>query len=185
MRTPCALEAIARVIDEVDDVVVGAGTVTRPEQIDELSRLGVSFAATPGWTPELLDALAAARMPALPGVSTVSEAMVLRDRGFSVLKLFPARILGGIAFLRSLHPVLPDVRFCPTGGIRDEQIVEYAALPNVISLGGTWLCPREVVMARDWDHVTRLARFARARAGRFAPGLEPSSTEAKPHAHRH
>jgi 2-dehydro-3-deoxyphosphogluconate aldolase / (4S)-4-hydroxy-2-oxoglutarate aldolase len=160
LRTPAALEAVANVARHVPEVLVGAGTVVEPAQAQAAAEAGARFLVSPGCTPRLLDAMAETGLPHLPGVATVSEAMTLRERGLTEMKLFPAAASGGVAFLTSLVSPLPDVRFCPTGGITADSAPEYLALPNVGCVGGSWLTPSELVRDADWDGITRLARDA-------------------------
>lgn len=160
LRTPGALEAIERVAAEVPEAVVGAGTVTTPEQASASARAGASFLVSPGCTPRLSAAMADTGLPFLPGVSTVSEALELLERGVNEMKFFPAEASGGAAFLKALSSPLPQARFCPTGGITVDSAPSYLALPNVGCVGGSWLTPSSLVEAGDWDRVTELAREA-------------------------
>lgn len=162
LRTPTALEAIAAAAREVPEAVVGAGTVVRAEQVGAAARAGARFLVSPGWTPGLLDAMTASGLPFLPGVSTASEVVALAERGVTELKFFPAEAAGGTAYLRALAAPLPDVRFCPTGGIDAERAPAYLALPNVACVGGSWMVPQDALRDRDWDRVERLAREAAA-----------------------
>lgn len=162
LRTAAALEAVARIAGELPNVVVGAGTITRPEDITAARKAGARFLVTPGTPPDLAAALAEAGLPALPGCATVSEAMALAMRGFSLLKFFPAQACGGTAWLRSVGAPLPALRFCPTGGIDDSNAAHYLALANVAAVGGSWMAPREAIRAGDFDHIAELARKAAA-----------------------
>src|SRR5262245_22416420 len=117
LRTPAALEAIKAIVAEVPDAIVGAGTVTRPLDIARADEAGVDFLATPGAPPALMQALRDAPVPVLPGCATVSEAMELAAAGFPVLKFFPAEHSGGVRWLTSVAEPLPQIRFCPTGGV--------------------------------------------------------------------
>ncbi|MEU0184227.1 bifunctional 4-hydroxy-2-oxoglutarate aldolase/2-dehydro-3-deoxy-phosphogluconate aldolase [Streptomyces sp. NPDC006207] len=162
LRTPTALEAIAAAAREVPEAVVGAGTVVRAEQVGAAARAGARFLVSPGWTPGLLDTMTASGLPFLPGVSTASEVVALAERGVTELKFFPAEAAGGTAYLRALAAPLPDVRFCPTGGIDAERAPTYLALPNVACVGGSWMVPQDALRDRDWDRVERLAREAAA-----------------------
>lgn len=162
LRTPAALGAIERIAAEVPEAVVGAGTVTTPEQAAAAAGAGARFLVSPGSTATLAAAMADTGLPFLPGVSTVSEALALLERGVSELKFFPAEAAGGAAFLKSLSGPLPQVRFCPTGGITPASAPDYLALPNVGCVGGSWLTPADAVAAGDWDRVTDLARQAAA-----------------------
>ncbi|MFJ6928322.1 bifunctional 4-hydroxy-2-oxoglutarate aldolase/2-dehydro-3-deoxy-phosphogluconate aldolase [Streptomyces nigra] len=167
LRTPGALDAIRAVADAVPEAVVGAGTVLTPEQVTRSVEAGARFLVSPGWTHSLLDAMRASGVPYLPGVSTASEVLALLERGVRELKFFPAEAAGGTAYLKSLYGPLPQVRFCPTGGIGPGSAPDYLALPNVACVGGSWMLPADAVAARDWARVETLAREA-AGLGRSA-----------------
>jgi 2-dehydro-3-deoxyphosphogluconate aldolase/(4S)-4-hydroxy-2-oxoglutarate aldolase len=167
LRTPAALAAIERILGEVPDAVVGAGTVLAADQLAAVERLGVAFAVSPGATPRLLAAAAGSPVPLLPGAATASEVMRLLEEGYAVMKLFPAEPAGGTALLAALASPLPTARFCPTGGIDASSAPRYLALPNVVCVGGSWLTPRAAVAAGDWTRITGLARAA---AGLREPG---------------
>lgn len=157
LRTPTALESIRRIAAEVPEIAVGAGTVTTPEQAADAVKAGSSFLVSPGTTPALLDAMLSTGADLLPGCATISEALALREAGLTELKFFPAEASGGAAFLGSLGGPLPDLRFCPTGGITLDSAPRYLALPNVACVGGTWLTPASVVASRDWSSITAAA----------------------------
>ncbi|MBQ0998458.1 bifunctional 4-hydroxy-2-oxoglutarate aldolase/2-dehydro-3-deoxy-phosphogluconate aldolase [Streptomyces sp. RK62] len=167
LRTPGALDAIRAIADAVPEAVVGAGTVLTPEQVRRSVEAGARFLVSPGWTDSLLDAMRASGVPYLPGVSTASEVLALLERGVRELKFFPAEAAGGTAYLKSLYGPLPQVRFCPTGGIGPGSAPDYLALPNVTCVGGSWMLPADAVAARDWARVETLAREA-AGLGRSA-----------------
>jgi 2-dehydro-3-deoxyphosphogluconate aldolase / (4S)-4-hydroxy-2-oxoglutarate aldolase len=160
LRTAAALPAIERVAAEVPDIVVGAGTVTTPEQAERATKAGAAFLVTPGCTDRLLDAVTDTGLPFLPGVSTVSEALRAAERGIAALKFFPAEASGGVNYLRALGGPLPELRFCPTGGVTPDNAPRYLALPNVGCVGGTWLTPGETLAAGDYAHVEALAAQA-------------------------
>ncbi len=162
LRTPVALTAIERVAAEVPDIVVGAGTVTSPEQAKQAADAGAKFLVTPGCTDSVLDAAFATGLPFLPGAATVSEAMRLTERGLSALKFFPAEASGGAAFLKSIAGPLPELQFCPTGGITVSSAPSYLALPNVGCIGGSWLTPAKLLAAKDFAAVEKLAAEAAA-----------------------
>jgi 2-dehydro-3-deoxyphosphogluconate aldolase/(4S)-4-hydroxy-2-oxoglutarate aldolase len=162
LRTPVALEAIRMIAAEVEGAIVGAGTITRPEDFDACLEAGAVFGVSPGLTPSLIEAARASRLPLLPGVMTPSEVIAARAAGFQQLKLFPAQQAGGVGMLKALAGPFPDVTFCPTGGISADVAPEYLALGNVACVGGSWLAPRQAVAAGDWQAVTQLAREARA-----------------------
>jgi 2-dehydro-3-deoxyphosphogluconate aldolase/(4S)-4-hydroxy-2-oxoglutarate aldolase len=147
---------------EVPEVVVGAGTVTAPEHAEQAAAAGAAFLVTPGCTDRLLDAAEATGLPLLPGASTVSEAMRLAERGATALKFFPAEPSGGVPYLRAIAGPLPRLRFCPTGGINPSSAASYLALPNVGCVGGSWLAPKDALLAGDFPRIEALARQAAA-----------------------
>jgi 2-dehydro-3-deoxyphosphogluconate aldolase/(4S)-4-hydroxy-2-oxoglutarate aldolase len=164
LRTDAAIEAVVA-LAEMPEVVVGVGTVTSPSDVRLALSAGAKFLVSPGTPPELAEALAQAPVPALPGCATVSEAMALAARGFSVLKFFPAAASGGVPFLTAMVAPLPHIKFCPTGGIDMANAAAYLALPNVVCVGGSWVAPKDAVQAGDFARITALAREA-ARLGR-------------------
>ncbi|WP_020498016.1 bifunctional 4-hydroxy-2-oxoglutarate aldolase/2-dehydro-3-deoxy-phosphogluconate aldolase [Sciscionella marina] len=157
LRTEAALESVRRIAAEVGELTVGAGTITAPEQAAAAVEAGAAFLVTPGTTDTVLDAVLASGVPTLPGAATVSEAMRLAERGFTELKFFPAAASGGPDYLRAINGPLPDLRFCPTGGIRPATAGEYLELPNVGCIGGTWLTPAGALAAGDYARITELA----------------------------
>lgn len=162
LRTPAALEAIRAIAAEVPEIVVGAGTVVTPGQVAAAASAGAQFLVSPGATPSLLGELAASGLPFLPGTATASEVMAVLEAGFTEMKLFPAEASGGVGLLRSVAGPLPAARFCPTGGITPATAPAYLGLPNVGCVGGSWLTPKDVLAAEDWDAVRRLAADAAA-----------------------
>ncbi|MGW2157172.1 bifunctional 4-hydroxy-2-oxoglutarate aldolase/2-dehydro-3-deoxy-phosphogluconate aldolase [Nonomuraea sp. NPDC001699] len=162
LRTPAALGAIERIAAEVPGATVGAGTIRTTADISAAVAAGSRFLVSPGTTLSLVEALEASGVPYLPGAATVSEVMALAERGIKELKFFPAEAAGGVPYLKSLAGPLPDVRFCPTGGIRAESAADYLRLPNVGCVGGSWLTPADVLAAGDWARVEKLAADAAA-----------------------
>jgi 2-dehydro-3-deoxyphosphogluconate aldolase/(4S)-4-hydroxy-2-oxoglutarate aldolase len=158
LRTAAAFEAIQRILAEVPEAIVGAGTVLTPAQLDKVVSLGTAFAVSPGATPALLDAAAGSKVPLLPGIATASEVMAVLERGYTYMKLFPAEAMNGIALLSSLASPLPSARFCPTGGIDPEKAKRYLMLPNVVCVGGSWMAPNDAIREGKWDRITELAR---------------------------
>ena len=160
LRSGVALRAIEAVARAVPKMHLGAGTVTRAAEVAQVVSAGAKFALSPGCSEALVDAVKAAKLPFSPGVMTPSEVMRARDHGFTLMKLFPAAQAGGIAMLKALGAPLPDVRFCPTGGVSTENLREILALPNVAMAGGSWLTPSDALRQGDWSRITRLAREA-------------------------
>jgi 2-dehydro-3-deoxyphosphogluconate aldolase/(4S)-4-hydroxy-2-oxoglutarate aldolase len=160
LRSEAAVPAIERVVAEVPDIVVGAGTVTTARQVEAVQRAGARFLVSPGSPSGLLDAALESGLPLLAGASTETEMMRLAEHGLEAMKFFPAEPSGGVPYLAAVAGPLPHLRFCPTGGITPATVPSYLRLPNVGCVGGSWLTPREAVRAGDWALVTRLAREA-------------------------
>lgn len=165
LRTDAGLPAIRAIAEAVPDAVLGAGTVLSAAQMREAADAGCRFAVSPGATPALLEAALAADLPFLPAAATASEAMRLAEAGCLRQKIFPAEAVGGLRLLKSLGEPLPDIRFCPTGGVSAGNARDYLALRNVVCVGGSWVAPKEAVAAGDWLRIERLARDAVALAG--------------------
>lgn len=160
LRTPAAAESIERIAAEVPGAVVGAGTVVTAGDAERSLKAGARFLVSPGCTPGLRAAMADTGLPFLPGVSSASEAMALLEEGVTAMKFFPAEPAGGVPYLKALGGPLPQITFCPTGGIRPGNAAEYLALPNVGCVGGTWLTPSDAVRTGDWGRIRGLAAGA-------------------------
>ncbi len=163
LRTPAALDAIAQMA-LVEGGVVGAGTLLSPADVARAKAAGARFGVSPGTTDALLDACEAADLALLPGAATASEAMRLLERGYTMQKFFPAEASGGAPALRAIGAPIPQVAFCPTGGVTPENAPDYLALKNVRCVGGSWVAPRALVDAGDWTAIEALARQAAALA---------------------
>jgi len=162
LRSGYALESIRAIRRELPQVVLGAGTVTRPEQVDAVIDAGVEFVASPGSTSRLIEFAMLKPVELLPGIATPSEAMRLMEYGIETMKFFPAEAAGGIPMLNSMFGPLPQITFCPTGGINAALARDYLALPNVACVGGSWMVPQNLVEDGDWEQVTALAAEAAA-----------------------
>jgi 2-dehydro-3-deoxyphosphogluconate aldolase / (4S)-4-hydroxy-2-oxoglutarate aldolase len=161
LRTPCALDAITAMVENLPaDAVIGAGTIITPADLEKAVKAGSTFLVSPGTTPALIEAAKASAIPLLPGVATPTEAMRLMVEGFTHQKFFPAEAAGGVPMLKSIGGPLPQITFCPTGGIDLAKAPTYLALPNVACVGGTWMAPKELMKAGRWDEIERLAREA-------------------------
>lgn len=161
LRTPHGLGAI-RAMAQVPGAIVGVGTLTQGEEFAAARDAGAVFGVSPGLTATLIDAARKSGLPLLPGVMTPSEVMAAREAGFRQLKLFPAVPAGGVGMLNAIGGPLPDVTFCPTGGISIETAPQFLACKNVACVGGSWLTPKDAIMAGNWAHITQLARAAAA-----------------------
>jgi 2-dehydro-3-deoxyphosphogluconate aldolase/(4S)-4-hydroxy-2-oxoglutarate aldolase len=160
MRTDCALEAVGVMKEAAPSLIVGMGTVRTPDDVRQSLEAGAEFLVSPGAGPVLLEAMAASDAPSLPGVATASEAMTVYDAGLKAMKFFPAEPAGGIAYLKSLYGPLPDIVFCPTGGISAERAPDYLALPNVACVGGSWIATKKLIADGDWDAIAANAKRA-------------------------
>jgi len=161
LRTVHGLAAI-RAMTQVEGAIVGVGTLTQPGEFAAARDAGAVFGVSPGLTPSLVDAARKSGLPLLPGVMTPSEVLAAREAGFLQLKLFPAVPAGGIGMLDAIAGPLPDVTFCPTGGISIDTAPQFLARKNVACVGGSWLTPKDAMAAGDWNRITELARAAAA-----------------------
>ena len=159
LRTSAALDAI-RAMAEVPGGVVGAGTLLTPADVKAAKAAGARFGVSPGVTEALLDACAEHDLPLLPGAATATEIMALLEKGYTVQKFFPAEQAGGAAYLKSVGAPIPQVRFCPTGGISLKNARDYLALPNILCVGGSWVAPKDAMARGDWAAITALAAEA-------------------------
>ena len=159
LRTKHGLGAI-KAMSEVEGAIVGVGTLTQPEEFAAARDAGAVFGVSPGLTAALIAAAKSSGLPLLPGVMTPSEVMVAREHGFKQLKLFPAVPAGGVGMLNGIGGPLPDVTFCPTGGISQETAPQFLKLKNVACVGGSWLTPKDLIAAGEWDKITEIARLA-------------------------
>lgn len=159
LRTPAALEAIAEMA-MVEGGVVGAGTLLTERDVEAAKKAGASFGVSPGATDRLLAACEDHDLPLLPGAATATEVMRLLERGYTVQKFFPAEVNGGVPALKAIGAPIPQVRFCPTGGVSPQNAPDYLALANVLCVGGSWVAPNALVKAGDWAGITRLAAEA-------------------------
>lgn len=157
LRTAAALDAIRAIKAECEDVLLGVGTVVNEQNLKDIAEIGVDFAVSPGFTPNLIKKSQDLGVELLPGVASPSEVMVGMELGLSCFKLFPAVAVGGIPLLKSIGGPLPQVSFCPTGGLKIETFTDFLALPNVACVGGTWLVPKEAVEKQDWQAITDIA----------------------------
>ncbi|MBB5213619.1 bifunctional 4-hydroxy-2-oxoglutarate aldolase/2-dehydro-3-deoxy-phosphogluconate aldolase [Parapusillimonas granuli] len=160
LRSDAALEAIRLISQAVPEALVGVGTVRSARQLESAINAGARFGVSPGFTPDIARAARQTGIPFLPGVATATEAMLAADEGCTAQKLFPAQAVGGTALLKALYGPLPDIVFCPTGGINAANARSYLDLPNVKCVGGSWLTPEAAVAGRQWGAITELARQA-------------------------
>ncbi len=162
LRTDAGLPAIAAISKAFPQALVGAGTILDKAQFYQVRDAGGQFCVSPGSTQTLRQAALEADMPYLPGVSSLSEMMTLREDGYRCLKLFPAETVGGHSLLKAAYSVLPDLQFCPTGGITLEKAPAYLEQPNISCVGGSWLVSPSDLTDHNWPMITQKAREAAA-----------------------
>ena len=162
LRTGCALAAIAQMAKAFPEMAVGAGTLKGRHDVYRVQEAGAAFGVSPGYTREIHDGGIEANLPLLPGVATPSEVLTARSAGHRFLKFFPAEQSGGAAFLKSIGSPIPQVKFCPTGGISLKNAPDYLSLKNILCVGGSWVAPKEAMAQGDWAVITKLAAEARA-----------------------
>ncbi len=156
LRTPAAVDAAKAIIAEVPDAIVGIGTILNGDDLSRAEAMGARFGISPGATPELLKAAAASPLPFAPGIATASELMAALAHGFDLVKFFPAEQAGGIKALRALAGPFPNAKFCPTGGIGEANASAWLGEPNVVAVGGSWLCPPAEIRSGNWAGITAI-----------------------------
>ncbi|GAB3102159.1 bifunctional 4-hydroxy-2-oxoglutarate aldolase/2-dehydro-3-deoxy-phosphogluconate aldolase [Lysobacter terrae] len=162
LRTEAAIGAIRAIREQVPEASVGAGTVLTARDLSAVEAAGATFAISPGATDALYAAAGDAQIPLLPGIATASELMHGLELGYQRFKFFPAESSGGIAALKSFAGPFAQAKFCPTGGIDIAKAPAYLALPNVMTIGGSWMVPADALANGDWQRITDLAREAAA-----------------------
>ncbi|URX63872.1 bifunctional 4-hydroxy-2-oxoglutarate aldolase/2-dehydro-3-deoxy-phosphogluconate aldolase [Luteibacter anthropi] len=160
LRTPAALDAVRAIAAEVEGAFVGVGTVLTAKDLEAAFKAGAKFAVSPGSSPRLLNAADDSELPLLPGAASASEAMELLERGYRFQKFFPAVPAGGPKLIGAWASPLPQIRFCPTGGVSLANAHEFLSLPNVVCVGGSWLTPADKLAAGDYASIETLAREA-------------------------
>ncbi|MGJ8559428.1 MAG: bifunctional 4-hydroxy-2-oxoglutarate aldolase/2-dehydro-3-deoxy-phosphogluconate aldolase [Litorimonas sp.] len=160
LRTPNAFKVIETLKNANHDILLGVGTVIDTAQVERLAKVGVDFIVTPGTTPRLADAIATNKIPCVPGISTVGEAVAMLERGYDTVKFFPAEAAGGVSTLKAIGGPLPQLSFMPTGGIGRDDVRRYLDLSSVICVGGSWVADKASLASRDWDAITRNAKIA-------------------------
>ena len=160
LRTKVALEAIKAIATAMPEAMIGAGTVINAQQYDAAVAAGAKFIISPGYSQQLLEYAKTGSAPLIPGVSTPSEIITALELGYDHLKFFPAEANGGAAALKAIAGPLPQVRFCPTGGISLDNVADYIALNCVVTVGGSWMMPNDAIAAGNWEKVTELAKQA-------------------------
>ena len=160
LRSSCALGVIETMAANAKEAVVGAGTLTRPEQFVTSRDAGAQFVVSPAFSPSLAGAADEVGLPFLPGATTPTEVLVAREYGYCELKCFPSDLNGGLRWLQHMAPLFPDVSFCPTGGITNGNVFETLRQPNVFAAGGMYMAPKQLVAAADWKAVKAVAEGA-------------------------
>jgi len=158
LRSAIAIPAIEKIASRLPGMMIGAGTVTQPEEFFSITGAGARFAVSPATTNTLLEEAAHWNIPYLPAAATPSEVMLLADHGYKIQKLFPVSAFGGISLIRAMKGPLPHIRFCPSGGVNEKNYLEYLAEDNVLSVSGTWMVPGDALATKDWSRIALLAK---------------------------
>ena len=165
LRTPNAMRVLAEVVKALPQVCVGARTILTEQQINQVKDTGAAFGISPGITPTLARVAAASGLPYFPGVGGASDLMLALEHGFNVVKLFPSDLLGSTKMAKALGGPFPDVKFCLTGGVTVESTPQLLQQSNVLCVGGSWMCPANLIADNNWKAIGELAAQAAA-AGR-------------------
>ena len=160
LRTPNAMTVLREVVKACPQVTVGAGTILTPAQLDAVKDTGAAFGISPGITPVLAKAAAESGLPYFPGVGGASDLMLALEHGFDVVKLFPSDLVGSTKMAKALGGPFPDVRFCLTGGVKVDATPSLLQQANVLCVGGSWMCPANLIQAGDWTAIAALAQAA-------------------------
>lgn len=158
LRTKTALKSIELIATKLEDVIVGAGTITNAKEFKMAENAGAMFGISPGINEKLLKESKDISIPLIPGIATAGELMLGLEYNLDTFKLFPASVIGGVDMLKALYGPFKDIRFCPTGGINEKNAKDYLSLPNVLCVGGSWLCKDELVEKKDYAKITQLAK---------------------------
>jgi len=160
LRSDYALKSIASIKQNYPEMMILAGTVNTPEQMQLAVAAGAEGIVSPGFTTTLADKAVELDVAYMPGVATGSEILAANEYGITEFKLFPANIAGGVGALKAFSGPFFDFTFCPTGGVSKDNYQDYLALDNVICVGGSWLAPKQAARAGDWDAITALCKQA-------------------------
>ena len=160
LRTPAALSALEAIANSVEGMLLGAGSIRQAGQFESVKNAGASFAVSPGATDTLVDAAKKLAMPFVPGAVTPNEMLALYEKGYTLQKFFPAELSGGVSLLKAVAAPIPELRFFPTGGINAALVTEYSKLPNVVSIGGSWFAPAELIAEKKFSQITKKAKEA-------------------------
>jgi len=162
LRTEAALDAIKTIKKACPNMIMGVGTVLTPQDVTDSVNIGADFLVSPGMSPKLEDAMLKSGLLSLPGIATPSEALTRYEAGFEMVKLFPAAVVGGVPMLKGMYAPMPHLRFMPTGGVRLSNMMDYLELPNVVSVGGTWIAPQADIENENWDKIAQNCQDALA-----------------------
>ena len=159
LRTKNALSVISE-MSKIDGAFVGVGTLLSEKDVQEAVEAGAQFGVSPGITSSIISACEKEGLPLLAGVSTISEGMQMLERGYKTLKFFPAEVSGGVNALKAIAGPLPEIRFCPTGGVNHNNAEKYLLQKNVVCVGGSWMAPKELIEKKEWAIIQSMAETA-------------------------
>lgn len=159
-RTAAAEEAIRLVKEALPNVMLGAGTVLTIEQVQKAVAAGAAYIVSPGFNPKVVGYCVENNIPILPGCSSPSDVEMALSFGLNTVKFFPAEPAGGIKFIKAISAPYGSMRFVPTGGVNEANLMDYISFPKVVACGGSWMVPSDAVKAKDWAKITELTRKA-------------------------
>ncbi len=159
-RTPAAEESIRRVHEALPDVLLCAGTVLTTDQVDRAVNAGAAAIVSPGLNPRVVQYCLDKGIPVCPGTANPSDLEVALSMGLKAVKVFPAEAIGGIKLIKSMAAPYGDMKFMPTGGINENNMLDYLAFGKILCCGGSWMVPGDAVAAKDWGRITALTRSA-------------------------
>lgn len=157
-RTPCAAEAIAAVAGLFGDMIIGAGTVITPEQCAEAIEAGAKFIVSPGFDKDVAEVCAGREIFYLPGCATPTEIIAAYRAGLRIVKFFPAGVYGGLPAIKAIGAAFPEIRFLPTGGINEENILDYLMCDKVVAVGGSFMMKGDI-RGNTAAVVAKIAKF--------------------------
>lgn len=159
-RTEAAVESIKRLTKKIPEIIVGAGTVLKVDQVKDVIKTGAHFIVTPGFNPKIVDYCIQVKIPIIPGVNTPTMVEWALEKGLRIVKFFPANLSGGPDMLKSLAGPYPEMKFVPTGGINTDTVIEYLKLSNVIACGGSWIVKKDLISLGQFEEIKRLTKTA-------------------------
>ena len=167
--TTLSEEAIRRIAQACPEIVLGAGTVLNVDQCSRAIRAGAQFIVSPGYDQAVVDQCLEEGITVLPGCGAVSDLTRAANSGLRAVKFFPAEQSGGLAFLRAVAPVFPQLRFMPTGGVNEKNLLDYLSFNKIICCGGSWMVKADLIKNGEFEKICNLTKEAKELAKSIRP----------------